>query len=80
MDNLDTLLKVAKLSHIEVRTEKLRGATSGGFCHLGGKPVVFLNRDHKRNVRSQILRRALDEARDQGVVLWEPEVDPPPER
>ncbi|MBB5022112.1 hypothetical protein [Desulfurispira natronophila] len=69
MDALDQLLKIATSAGIEIRTEKLRGNTSGGFCRIGGQPVIFLNRSHKRVIRAQVLQRALDEAQEVGVPL-----------
>ncbi|ADU65463.1 hypothetical protein LGV61_03640 [Desulfurispirillum indicum] len=69
MDTLDQLIALARNASIEVRTEKLRGNTSGGFCRIGGEPVIFLNRSHKRVMRAQVLRRALDDAADHGIAV-----------
>lgn len=68
-DQLDELLQLARTAGIDVRTERLRGSATGGFCRIGGAPVIFLNRQLRRNLRAQILRRSLEDAGEQGLQI-----------
>ncbi len=59
----DVMLHTLHRLGVEVREEQSLGAAGrdGGFCRIGGKPVVFLDPAAPPWVRARVLKRALRE-------------------
>ena len=69
---LEHLEEVATRLGVELRYENLAVVgirSDGGFCKVGGKPMILLNRKDSRRRQIQILARSLNRLNLEGIFI-----------
>jgi hypothetical protein len=69
---LEHLEEVAGRLGVELRYENLTAVgvkSDGGFCKVGGKPMILLNRKDSRRRQIQILARSLNKLNLEGIFI-----------
>jgi hypothetical protein len=69
---LEHLEDVATRLGVELRYESFASVgvrTDGGFCKVGGKPMILINRKDSRRRQIQILARSLNKLNLEGIFI-----------
>jgi hypothetical protein len=69
---LEHLEEVATRLGVELRYENFAVVgirSDGGFCKVGGKPMILLNRKDSRRRKIQILARSLNRLNLEGIFI-----------